>query len=57
MTEITENINTELTAGDPLLPSQDGVIPEMEGQHDHPVMIRIVDDQGDTVSFFPAEKI
>lgn|GEM_PF-6300003 len=42
MTVITEDTTTPL-AGDPLLPSQDGVLPE--SNPDHPVMIKIVDEQ------------
>lgn len=45
MTEIQANINEPLTEGDPLLPSQDGVIPEIADTTEHPVMIKIVDDQ------------
>lgn len=57
MTEITENIDEPLTAWDPLLPSQDGVI-SVDGESDawEKVMIKIVDDQWDVVSFFPADK-
>ena len=54
MTAITEDFdNKELTAGDPLLPSQDGLldVPTVDT-----VMIKIVDDQGDTVSYFPAKE-
>lgn len=57
MTEIQSNINEPLTESDPLLPSQDGVIPEVAETSQHPVMIKIVDDQGDEISYFPAEKI
>lgn len=54
MAEITESFdNTPLTAGDPLLPSQDGVLPVEPLSN---VMIKIVDDQGDMISFFPAHK-
>ena len=41
MSEITDDSHT-LTAGDPLLPSQDGKI---ETTQEHTVMIKIVDDQ------------
>lgn len=36
-----------------MLPSQDGVLPE---ESESNVMIKIVDDQGDTISYFPAKE-
>ncbi len=43
MTEVTISAEEPLNATDQLLPSQDGVLPENESEH--PVMIKIVDDQ------------
>ena len=52
-----------LTGDDPLLPSQDGII-HIEGtpgewtpEEIHPVMIKIVDEQGDVITVFPGHKI